>query len=190
MSLLGISIIRTIDNIELLVDLLPDYKKINKSQFIRNREVFECQIQIIKQLEHWQLWRILQKLLCFLKNCPINDVYIRLFNYDPKTYSKQRNSIIYHNNVWFFKDLKEEIIDDEFGIVEFNKLDLDNLPNELYFTIITSYVLVYIEKVLFKDISQLSKHFGTEFNLMKSALLNNNLNFRKFEDINFYSTGH
>ena len=186
MNLLGVCYLRTEDNIDLLIDLLPHYKKISKAQFLRNRAAHECQIQIVKQLEHWQNWRILQKVIRYLKNPPFNNGFFKLFNFPPKTYAKHRNNIIYYNNIWSFHDLKYEIFDRDYGLVNFDEIDIDTIVNDEYFTIIIAYQLLFILFGLFQELSDNNPHFKMEFEIMENSIIHeSNSNYKRFVDQNF-----
>ncbi|MBI5409368.1 MAG: hypothetical protein HZA14_08385 [Nitrospirae bacterium] len=175
-----------INNIDLLIDLFPEYKKITKKEHLRRRESYECQIQLTRQLEHWQQWSIFQRVLRVAKELPIPEkIQSIISNVEAKDFANQRNRIIYHNLYWLFDDLKRELIDETFGIINIDLLDAVELSDTDYYTIGYTYLLIYSAYMLFKKLSEKNNNLKQEFEIMNACLANeNNNNYRRFVEIN------
>ncbi len=172
LNLLGVHITR-IDSKDLLIDLLPDYKGLGKKEISNRRLEFECQLQITKQLEHWELWTLLQRVLNVFQCSLINvNVIAFLCRISPKDFAKQRNKIIYFNTAWLFDDLKQCIIDPNFGI---RQIDFDdNLASDEDFSLIISFVLLKTCYNLLKNIAEISPRFWIELGIVDQIISQDN----------------
>jgi hypothetical protein len=175
LNLLGVHITR-IDSKDLLIDLLPDYKGGFSKKEIANRRLdFECQVQITKQLEHWELWTLLQRVLHVLQCSLIKGKVITfLCGVSAKDFAKQRNRIIYYNTAWLFDDLKQSITDANFGI---RKIDFDDkLSSDDDFSLIISFILLKTCYDLLKNIAEVSTRLQIEMEVIDQIIFRDDNN--------------
>jgi len=168
LNLLGVHICR-IESKDLYCDFLPDFKGFSKREIISRKESFECQIQLGKQLEHWEMWTLLQRVInVFSSNVVDDKVLAFLSRINPKEFARQRNFIIYFNSSWLFNDLKNYLIDDNFTI---RNIDLDeDITSDDDFSVIISFHLLKICFDLFKTLSDLSPRFDQEIQEMNRVI--------------------
>lgn len=160
----------------LLIDLLPSYKKISRRDFSGRRDAYELRIQKTKQLGHCENWIIFKRMIKVTKRLPIDEKILNfLSSVDESKFAKQRNKIIYHNNEWIFKDLKDEIIDCQYGTGDFSNENDDD------FTLIVSFLLLHLNFTLFSSISKINEKFNIEFCLIQKSMSSvNNNQYMKF----------
>ncbi len=129
LNVLGIHLCKTIPGSrDLIVDLLSP-------RGLKHKQVVECQIHLAWQLEHWQLWGLLQRVIRMTGNLPFDKRLVDVFNFECKTFARQRNLIIYHDAKWIFDDLKME----ESNSAYTDPLmpdDLENIADHEAFTIV------------------------------------------------------
>jgi hypothetical protein len=167
-----------INNNYLLVDLFPTYKKISKRDYINRRKVFELQIQRIWQFDHKENWTIYKRVINISNNLPVNEQILDLLlSIDPKNFTKQRNKIIYQNKEWIFEDLKQETIDEIFGIKDIFCDDNFTIDEHYDFTLFVSFLLLFLNFMLFYNISNNNEYFNNEFELIQKSMssINNNI---------------
>jgi HEPN domain-containing protein len=181
LNILGVHISR-IDSKDLLIDIFPDYKKLSRKEIERRKSAFECQVQLTKQMEHWELWALLQRVLNIFK-CPIiNDQIVSfIYNVEPKDFARQRNKVIYYNTSWLFNDLKECIVDPNFCIRKIDYRESHTYDDD--FSLIISFVLLKICYDLFKNISTISRRLQLEIEIIDQIILKDNHNrYNEFWD--------
>ncbi len=186
LDLVGLHAVR-VDNVDLLVDLLPDLSVRPRKEREKSRTLFELKIQRIRQFEHWEWWELFQRVIRLCNNGPF-DERLRIFlgSLDSKFFAKQRNYIIYHNVGWLFHDLKAQLIDPDFGIKKILSVEgeLSYSPDEDAFTTINGYLLFGSVYRMFEELSSLSPRFALEFDVMKGCVLEaNNSLYHRFNDV-------
>lgn len=186
LNLLGVHYTRTKNNNDIIIDLIPSYKRINKSELTQKRKVFECRIIITKQLKHYEQWSIFQKAVTYTKNLDLTEFLCSAIRkLKPKDFAETRNNIIYHNLYWLFPDLKSEIIDMDFGLIN---LDISKIEEQIYnksFIVILSYLLFDYCISLFSQLSTVSNNFKQEFDIFYNSIIHeNNRNFASFVNLN------
>lgn len=179
-----------INNQYLIVDLFPTYKKITRRELSQRKSIFEIQVQKAYQLEHWENWKIFQRVISVARNLPIKEEVLDLLRLiDPKKFANQRNRIIYQNREWLFDDLRNELFDDAFGLTDI--LDEEHLSFNDFddFTLLMSFTLFNINYILFHEISKVNQNFNAEFELFEKAISSkNNDHYRLFVEKNRISS--
>ncbi|MFC1583997.1 hypothetical protein ACFL5V_00470 [Fibrobacterota bacterium] len=189
LNLLGICYIR-IDSKDFIIDSLPNYKRISKKDLIRRREIQEVMFLLVKQPEHYDMWRLFQKVVTTC-NIDIWDGTIINFLHDcsPKHFAKHRNKAIYQNTKWIFNDLSDILIDlnvanrpiYQDGEIELSIEDLD-------FTIIICYLIVKMGLKVFEDLGSKLPAFNEEYVVMSNIIQTaGNENYFSFHEKNEFS---
>jgi hypothetical protein len=178
LCLLGIVFYRSSNNKDIVIDLFPEYQKDRKHKgIVENRS---AKIQLSKQFEHHDLWTIFKRCLNITGDINSSEERINeLKSIDPKNYAKKRNQIIYHNCKWIFEDLREEIVDLEYGIAKVEDwVDDDSFP------LLTAFKLADISKQMFRDIDSKSERFHLEYIKIEKAFEHsNNFQFQKYHEL-------
>jgi hypothetical protein len=161
-----------LNNKDMLIDFYPSYSSLTRKQIDARRRTFEINIQLIKQLEHWEYWTLFQRVINTTKNLPVEKSLIdHMISINPKMFAKKRNLIIYFNNRWIFNDLKNLVIDPDF----FNKkiFDADEIecPTEDdAFTILNAFLLLRLNHSIFKSIAESNPNFRQEFDIINFCI--------------------
>ncbi len=147
-----------------------------------------------RDLQQFLNWKIFQRVINVSRNIPVNEKILdSLTSINPKMFAKQRNNIIYQNQEWIFDDLKNEIMDGEYGIKNILQLEGPFITEYDDFTPLVSFILLYLNFILFFEISKINQNFNIEFDLMqKSISSSNNNHYRSFvnENIDFRTISH
>lgn len=187
MCFLGVTF-TSVDNEMVMIDVWPEPEKISKTK-ISNGVIPEQKMKFVKmpRLDHHKIWMAFQRILRTLTIDIWEENYLYfLKNIDPKHFAKQRNYMHYRNNHWQFKDLHEQLYLSDFSlkynlvedIVSFDQ-DSDD------FSIILSYVLLYLSFLLLKDITDQAPLIQDEFNLINTSLTESwHSKFREIAQLN------
>jgi len=180
LNLLGVHLCRTSDNKDLVVDMLsiqPGAKK--------QLDTADCQIHIAWQLEHWELWALLQRMVRVTTGLPLGQFLINsLTGFDCKVFAKQRNLIVYHDGKWIFEDLRTEMdctgtFSDPF---EQSEDEIAFCDHESFTAVLASLVAIATFQV-FSKIAENNPRFQIEFAYMKDTYSSkNNTILREFEN--------
>ncbi len=187
LNILGVHYTRTKNNNDIIIDLIPSYKRINISELTQKRKVFECRIiRYTKQLKHYDQWSIFKKVVSYTRNLDLSDfLSIAIQKLKPLDFAETRNKIIYHNLFWLFPDLKSEIIDMNFGLIN---LDISKIEEHIYnesFIVFLSYLLLDNCISLFSQLATMSNNFKQEFDIFNNSIRHeNNRNFESFVNLN------
>lgn len=98
LDILGVHVTR-VANRDLIIDLYPSYRSLKKKEIERRRREFEVQIQLTKQLDHYEFWHIFQRVLRITQGLPLAgaEALIHFWGFiEPTEFARQRNQIIYY----------------------------------------------------------------------------------------------
>lgn len=185
LAILGVSIIR-VENKDFIINLLPNYsKKVNKSEKKRRREDFELRIIPIKQIQHFELWELLQKVLNNLKfkSDQFNDQVSKyISSLDKKVFAKQRNENIYFSNYWSFEDLKNQCSKlDKFikKVIGEDQIELSTTSE--YFTFSITYLLLRLPLTIFEELANYIPSFNQEYEKFNNLIISeSNILYKEF----------
>ncbi len=162
LNMLGLHVWRTTTNRELLIDLFPRIEK--------RRGVFiESQFHIIRQMDHWEVWGLLQRVLRTTANLPFGRELIEsVGKIESKAFAKQRNRILYSAPQWVFGDLKSESLPQNLAELVGTAELKDLLEGDLSTVVIATMMFIATVK-LFQAIAEDNPSLRIEFSKMTES---------------------
>ena len=178
LNILGVNFAR-VGDLDLIIDILPSYSdQLRKKEIERRKSTFECRILRSNRLEHWEVWLVLQRILRTLTSSILSSSSLKLIlNLEPKEFARQRNRIVYHNTFWLYEDLRDRIVDPDFGCKSIDR-ERDEAEADGLTLLISFLLLNYIHKLL-SSLADRVPSFKLEFDPIKVMLESGN--FRRYD---------
>ncbi|HVT86401.1 MAG TPA: hypothetical protein VHD35_14455 [Chitinophagaceae bacterium] len=164
-----------INGIDYLVDIWPQTEPISNNQLKKGiQPIQKTKILKFKNLNHYQYWRIFQRLLTIMDISIWNDDLVELLKIiNPLDFGKQRNSLHYQNNYWLLTDLFQKMYDDSFSEIKISDINISNFEVSVSnFSVVLSRIIFLLAFLLVNDINQNAPILNDEVALIVRSLRN------------------